>query len=93
VRIAWHHAAGAVGDIRVTPTTAGVADGWKLDITGRILDGPDTETSAGVTVEISYTFNRPGETTERATVRVVLTGDGRHTRTNEWALEPQAIGN
>lgn len=92
VKIGWKHAVGAVGEVTVAPTVAGLAEGWSLAVRGTVQDGPDSETTAAVSVELLYCFNRKGEPEQRATVKLVLRGDGSHVRTNEWAPEPAMAG-
>lgn len=84
VAIAWSYAGGSVGDVRVTPTEAAAADGWQLAVTGRLIDGPDEETRAAMTVDLNYCFRRGRDEEHAASVRVVLRGDGSHERTNQW---------
>jgi len=84
VEIAWRHGAGAVGEVRVTPTRAGTADGFGLAVTGRILDGPDTAAVAGLTVELRHVFTREGEPRQVSRITVRMLGDGRHERENAW---------
>ncbi|MGE0853687.1 MAG: papain-like cysteine protease family protein [Hyphomicrobiaceae bacterium] len=90
VEIAWRHGSGALGDVRVMPTRAGTADGYALSVTGRVLDGPDTASVAGLTVELRHAFTREGEPRQVSRITVRLLGDGRHERQNAWepAEEP-----
>ncbi len=88
VKIAWHYGGGTVGDVRVMPENAGLSDGWSLAVEGEVLDGPDSETVAGMTVELRHRFTHATQPEHRSAVRVILHGDGRHDRTNEWELDP-----
>jgi V8-like Glu-specific endopeptidase/N-acetyl-anhydromuramyl-L-alanine amidase AmpD len=91
VRITWEYGAGVVGNVGVTALPSGISDGWSLRVEGRVVDGPDAETSAGVTVELRHRFSKQGEPSHCSLVRVILHGDGSHERTNEWENDPVTI--
>ncbi|WP_194745187.1 YiiX/YebB-like N1pC/P60 family cysteine hydrolase [Thermaurantiacus tibetensis] len=90
VRIGWRHAGGAVGDIEVSPTDAATADGWSVSVRGRIADGPDAPGVAAATVALAWRFAR-GDEERRATVTVIVRGDGRWARENAWADAPEPV--
>ncbi len=99
VALAWSHGGGAVGNVRVTPGRAALSDGWVLAVEGHILDGPDEETLAKLTLVLDHRFTKPGEADHRSTIRIVLDGDGHHVRTNAWldagaipSREPARVG-
>ncbi len=56
VKLAWHYGGNAIGDLRVMPENAGLSDGWALAVEGRIVDGPDSETMAALTLELRHRF-------------------------------------
>jgi hypothetical protein len=91
VSINWGFAAGAVGNVRVLPINAGLSDGWSLTVTGHVLEGPDAETCAAVTVELRHVFTKAGEPEQRSLVRIVLRGNGQHERSNQWEQQPMHI--
>ena len=84
VDVSWAYGGGQIGNVRLVPTHAGIADGWALRVDGTIVDGPDGETDAGITVTLRHRFSKPGEAEHRSLIRLILRGDGRHERTNEW---------
>jgi V8-like Glu-specific endopeptidase len=87
IAVRWHHAAGALGNITLSPTTAHSGDGWQLAVRGRIADGPDSAVKAAATVEIVWQFTR-GSEQRRATATLIIRGDGSFERSNTWADAP-----
>jgi hypothetical protein len=84
VAILFKYEGGALGGIAITVPQSQASGGRSIHVTANITDGPDTPTSCGQRIDLTYKFTRPGEPDTIADVKVVVKGDGTHERSAAW---------
>jgi Papain-like cysteine protease AvrRpt2 len=82
--LAWHAAAGTVGDVVITAGDPMLVPGWSISATADVTEGPDTPTNAALTVAIRQVFSQRGKPDIVASTQLVLCGDGTYQRQDGW---------
>ena len=80
--IDWKFDGAAVGDIVITPAGGTVANGRSVAVRADIVPGTGTPDRSVMLVRVTTTFSKPGEADQNAVNEVLLSGDGRATRTH-----------
>jgi N-acetyl-anhydromuramyl-L-alanine amidase AmpD len=82
--VSWRHIGGAVGTVAIRPGEPRMVAGWTLTATAVISDGPDTATTAALSVLVRQVFGRTGQRDAVALTRLTLFGDGTYQRLDQW---------
>ena len=93
ITVEYRHDNGSLGDVRIVHgLPANLAYG--VEATAKIEDCADDGRIARLRVRVDYRFRGLAQSNPDATVELVLRGDGRHERDNQWrnaeALSPAA---
>ena len=78
LRLAGSIAAGAVGDVAITPLDGQTLDGWSVAVKADLLPNGSSAEMAHIKVHVITTFTKDGEEPQVAISEVTLSGDGRH---------------
>jgi len=91
VAIDWSYGAGAVANVRLTPSGGQSQDGWRISVHSDIGPGPSTPTETQLKVTIRTTFSRNGEPDQTGVSEVILAGSGQHQTAHREDAETQMV--